>query len=228
MAKRKKKSRKQLLSTNDEFITLSGKLLRYAGEHKKPLYIAGYCILALVILYMAGNFYFKKIDTKAQEIYDAGYNTLSEDTKLDKSKEELTKSREDFAKVLADYKGSKAATLTLPQIAYIDFLEKKYDDAISMYQEYLNKTSEEPYSYYALLALSVCFEEKGDYDKAINTLEKVKAGNDEYSKQQAMLSLARIYRLKNDYAKSNEILKDFIAKFPESTSLPIAKAALTS
>ena len=43
-----------------------------------------------------------------------------------------------------------------------------------------------------------------------------------------MLSLARIYRLKNDYTKSDEILKDFIEKFPESTSLSVAKAAISS
>ena len=54
------------------------------------------------------------------------------------------------------------------------------------------------------------------------------AGKDDYSKEQAMLDLARIYRLKNDYAKSNEILKDFIEKFPSSPSLSAAKAAITS
>ncbi|MGD9158452.1 MAG: tetratricopeptide repeat protein [Desulfobacteraceae bacterium] len=223
-----KKSRKQLLSTNDEFITFSGRMLAYAGEHKKQLNIAGYCIIVAALLFIGGNYYFKSLNTRAQDVYNTGLYTISENMNLDKSEEELTKSRENFTKVLADYKMSKVATLTLPQIAYIDFLEKKYDDAISKYQEYLNSASEAPYSSYALLALSVCFEEKKDYDNAISTLEKVTAGEDDYCKEQAMLSLARIYRSQNNYAKSDEILKDFIEKFPASASLEIAKAALTS
>ena len=223
-----KKSRKELLSTNDEFITFSSRMLMYAGEHKKILQIAGYCVLAAVLLFIGGNFYLKHLNMKAQDIYDAGLRTVSENMKLEKSEEELTKSREEFSKVLADYKMSSVAALTLPQLAYIDFLEKKYDDAVIKYQEYLNDTSEEPYSSYTLLALSVCYEEKGDYDKAISTLEKAALGKDDYSKEQAMLSLARIYRLKNDYAKSDEILKDFIEKFPASASISVAKAAITS
>ena len=223
-----KKTRKQLLSTNDEFITFSGRMLNYAADHKKQMNIAGYCILVAALLFVAGNFYFKRMNTSAQDVYNTGYYAISGDMKFDKSGAELTISRDNFAKVLADYKMSKVATLTLPQIAYIDFLEKKYDDAISKYQEYLNSVPGDPYSSYALLALSVCFEEKKDYDNAISTLEKVTTGDDDYGKEQAMLSLARIYRLQNNYAKSDEILKNFIEKFPSSVSLEIAKAELTS
>ncbi len=119
-----KKSRKELLSTNDEFITFSGRILMYAGEHKKQFEIAGYCILAAILLFIGGNLYFKKLNTKAQDTYNAGFYTISKNMKLDKSEEELTKSRENFAKVLADFKMSSVAALTLPQMAYIDFLEK--------------------------------------------------------------------------------------------------------
>ena len=223
-----KKTRKELLSTNDEFITLSGKAFELAGKYKKQLEIAGCCILVIALLYMGGNLYLKNLNSRAQDAYNIGYYTLSENMGTEKKQEELDKSREDFAKVLEDYKMSSLASLALPQMAYIDFLQKKYDDAISKYQEYLKNTSEEPYASLAKLALSVCFEEKKDYDKAIGTLEKVTAGKDDYSKEQAMLDLARIYRLKNDYAKSNEILKDFIEKFPSSPSLSAAKAAITS
>ena len=223
-----KKSRKEMLSTNDEFITLSGRLLIAAGEHKKQLYIVCYCILAAALLFIGGNYYLKGLNTRAQDAYNKGLYRISENTDIVKTPEELQESREDFAKVLAEYKMSSVATLALPQMAYIDFLEKKYDDAISKYQEYLADTSEEPYASYARLALSVCFEEKKDYDRAISTLEKVVSGKDDYSREQAMLSLARVYRLKNDYAKSDEILKDFIEKFPASTSLSVAKAAISS
>lgn len=225
---KEKKSRKNLLSTNDEFINLSARSLIYAGEHKQQLYIVGYCIIAVILLVIGGQYYLKNINNKAQEAYNTAYYTIFKDGKVEKSEEGLTKSREHFAKVLADYQMSHVASLTLPQLAHIDFLEKKYDDAASKYEEFLDDASEEPYPSLAMLALSVCLEEKGDYDKAVTTLEKLSSGPDDYFKEHAMLSLARIYRLKNDFTKSNEILNDFVKTFPASSSLPVAKAFITS
>ncbi len=223
-----KQSRKELLSTNDEFITLTGRLLKAAGEHKKQLQIAGYGILAVILIYIGGYFYFGHMNDQAQDTYNEGFQIMAKDITLNKSEEDFTKSRESFEKVLADYKMSNVVDLAMPQLAYIDFLQKKYDDAITKYQEYLDSTSEEPYASLAMLSLSICYEEKGELDKALSTLEKISKSSDDYAKEQAMLSSARIYRLKNDYTKSNEILKDFIEKYPASTSLPLAKAAITS
>lgn len=224
----KEKSRKELLSTNDEFITFSARMFVLAGEHKKQLYIAGYCILAIIILFIAGNMYMKHLNSRAQDAYNTGYYEISGSITPEKKQEIYTKARTDFGKVLAEYKMSKAAPLTIPQMAHIDFLEKKYDDAIKKYQDYLDKKPDEPYYSYALLALSTCYEEKGEYDMAIQTLEKAVAKAEGYSKEQAMLSLAGIYRIKKDFTKSNEILKDFIEKFPSSSFVEVAKASISS
>jgi predicted negative regulator of RcsB-dependent stress response len=224
----KDKSRKELLSTNDEFVTFSARMLILAGEHKKQLHIAGYCILVIIILFTAGNMYLKNRNAKAQNAYNAAYYAISGNITPEKKQEIYTKSREDFGKVLSGFKMSGVASVTLPQLAHIDFLEKKYDEAIKKYQDYVDSKPEEPYYSYGILALSACYEEKGDYDKAISTLEKVVKSAEGYSKEQAMLSLARIHRLKKDFTKSNEILKDFIEKFPSSPSLAVAKAAITS
>jgi outer membrane protein assembly factor BamD (BamD/ComL family) len=221
-------SRKELLSTNDEFVTFSTRMLILAGEHKKQLQIAGYCILVIILLFTAGNMYLKNRNSKAQDAYNTAYYEISGNISPEKRQEAYTKSREDFGKVLSEYKMSKAASITLPQLAHIDFLEKKYDDAIKKYQDYLDSKPGEPYYSLGMLALSTCYEEKGELDKAISTLDKVINSAEGYAKEQAMLGLAGIYRLKKDTAKSNEILKDFIEKFPSSPSVPIAKSTITS
>jgi outer membrane protein assembly factor BamD (BamD/ComL family) len=224
----KEKSRKELLSTNDEFVTFSTRMLVLAGEHKKQLQIAGYCILVIILLFTAGNMYLKNRNSKAMDAYNKAYYAISGNITPEKKQETYTKSRQDFGKVLSEFKMSKAASVTLPQLAHIDFLEKKYDDAIAKYQDYLDSKPGEPYYSFGMLALSTCYEEKGDYDKAVSTLDKVVKAAEGYSKEQAMLSLARIHRLKKDFVKSNEILKDFIEKYPSSPSLEVAKAAITS
>jgi tetratricopeptide (TPR) repeat protein len=223
----KEKSRKELLSTNDEFVTFSTRMLILAREHKKQMEIVGYCILAIIILFTAVNMYLKNRNLRAQEAYNSAYYALSGNISPEKKQETYAKSREDFGKVLAEYKMSKVAPLTIPQMAHIDFLEKKYDEAIKKYQDYLDDKPAEPYYSYALLALSTCYEEKGEYDKAISTLEKIKNAEG-YSKEQSMLGLARIYRLKKDTAKSNEILKDFIEKFPSSPFIEVARSSISS
>jgi hypothetical protein len=51
-------------------------------------------------------------------------------------------------------------------------------------------------------------------------------GTNEFFKEQAMLSLARVYRLANQKDKSKKILQEFVEKYETSPFLPIAKAHL--
>ena len=78
------------------------------------------------------------------------------------------------------------------------------------------------------MALAVCYEEKGELDKAIQALEQITTGTNDSFKEQAILSLARIYRLSEQPDKSDELLKDFINKYPASPFLPQAKAHVRS
>lgn len=221
-----KVSRKELLSTNDEFINFSSRAFIFISEHTRQFQIAGYCLIAIVLIYIGFYFYLGNINNKAQNVYNTAYMSLYENMKPDISKEDLDISRENFSRVIDDYSISKISRLAIPQLAYIDYLEKDYDSAIAKYQDYLDKSPEEPYRSYTLLALSACYEDKGQYDKALSNLEIIIAGSDDILKEQAMLNLARIYRLENNFDKSDKILNDFIEKYPSSSSLALAKSLL--
>ena len=51
-------------------------------------------------------------------------------------------------------------------------------------------------------------------------------GPDNFFKELAMISLARVYRLASQEDMSKEILKEFIEKFKSSPYMPIAKTHL--
>ena len=57
MAKKRKKTRKELLKEPDEFMTLSGKLIKFAVEHKKQLTYGLGIILALVVIISGVRFF---------------------------------------------------------------------------------------------------------------------------------------------------------------------------
>jgi len=78
----------------------------------------------------------------------------------------VKKSEELFKKVITDHGLSKASRLAPPQIAHLKFLEKKYDEAIQLYQAYLKEVPENTvYHSLALMALAAGYEGQGDFEK---------------------------------------------------------------
>ena len=219
-----KVSRKELLKKPDEFITLSARSITYVKEHPRIFSSLGIVIACLVLLFIGYNMYGKHIEKEGQTTYSMAYYTVVKNMGIEKNKDDRERSEELFNQVVHDYGHSKSARLALPQLAYLKFLDKQYDEAISLYEEFLKKAKNEPYPSLARIALAVCYEEKAEYAKAIQTLDQIRSGPDDFFKEQALLSMARIFRLTGKEDKSNEILKEFVAKFQTSPFLPIAKA----
>src|SRR4030042_4350477 len=184
-------SRKELLKTEDEFITFSSKMIILAKEHKRELKFIGVGLVCLILVYLGINIYLRYINNKAQDAYNIAYYAISKNMGSETDKDSIKKSEELFNDVTEKYGISKVARLAIPELAYVDFLQQEYDEAISKYQEFLAKAPDGPYKSLAETALAVCYEEKGDFDKAIQTLEHISSGPDDFFKEQAMLSMAR-------------------------------------
>ena len=219
-------SRKELLKKEDEFITFSSRMIILAKEHSRELKFLGMGVFCLLMIYLGINTYLRYINKKGQDAYNIAYYAISKNMDSNKNQDSIKKSEELFNEVIKRYDISGAARLALPELAYVKFLQKQYDEAISKYQEFLNKAPDGPYQSLAETAMAVCYEEKGDFDKAIQILEHISSGPDDFFKEQAMLSMARIYRLTDKEEKSNEILRDFITRFKNSQFLPLVKAYL--
>ncbi len=227
MAK-KRKTRKELLKSPDEFITLYTRAHNFVNAHFSATKYVGYAIGIIAIAYLGANWYLSSINRGAQDIYNDAYTILAENMKYDADTEALQKSEELFVKIREEYGMSKAAKLALPQIAYIKFAEKKYDEAIDLYREYLEKVSEDS-SYASLtgLALAACYEAKGELKTAIEILNPILKKTDDPCREMAMLNLARLYRLDNEPEKAKKMLKEFDYEFDSSPFLPMVRAHLS-
>ena len=223
----KKTTRKELLKGTDEFLTFSSKAVNFITTHLRELKYAGFAIAILVVAYLGVTTYLRYVNKNGQNAYNTAYQTLTKEMKPDANPDNLRKSEELFIKVTDDYGLSKVARLALPQIAYLKFLDKKYDEAIVLYRKFLDKVSgNTEYELMANLALAACFEAKGDLKTAMETLIPVVETPDNSFREPAMLSLARLYRLDNRPEKAREILNEFVEQHADSPLLPFAKAQL--
>ena len=226
MAK-KKVTRKELLKAPDEFLTFSARAVIFINEHSRQFAYLGVAVVAIALIYLGIHTYMRHINKKGQNTYNKAYYTLVKNMGPDANQKDLKQSEELFEQVKNRYGISKTARLALPELAYLKFIEKKYDEAITLYKEFLRKASDNiPYQSLARIALAACYEAKGDFNSAIEALNRVIAGPDDFFKEQAMLSLSRIYRLSHHEEKSREILKEFVTKYTSSPFLPLAKAHL--
>jgi predicted negative regulator of RcsB-dependent stress response len=226
MAK-KKKTRKELLKSPDEFMTFSEKAIEFYRSHERQFQYLGMAIVAIVIIYLSVNMYMRYVNSKGQDAYNAAYYALLRNLKEKPGLESLKESGAMFAEVIDAHGASKAARLALPQVAFGKFVEKKYDEAIALYEEFLDGVSGDgPYSSLARLALAACYEAKGEVKKALETLAPVFQRQDDPFKEAAMLSQARLYRLDNKPEKEKEVLRRFVEAYKTSPFLPFAKARL--
>jgi outer membrane protein assembly factor BamD (BamD/ComL family) len=223
----KKISRKELLKGTDEFLTFSGKAVNFMTTHQRELKYAGVVIAILVVAYLGVTTYLRHVNKNGQNAYNTAYQTLTKEMKPDANRDNLLKSEELFSKVTDDYGLSKVAQLALPQIAYLKFLDKKYDEAIGLYQKFLDKVAgNTEYELMTNLALAACFEAKGDLKSATEILVPISEIPDSSFSEPAMLSLARLYRLDNKPEKAREVLNKFVEQHGDSPLLPFAKAQL--
>jgi predicted negative regulator of RcsB-dependent stress response len=226
MAK-KKVTRKELLKKPDEFMSFSSRAAEFVALHLRQIKIVGIVIGIGLVLYLAGYMYLRHVNKKGQEVYNSGYYALAEFFRPEGTSEKLQQSETHFEKLIDEYGLSKAARLALPHVAYLKFVEEKYDEAIESYQKYLEQVSQDrEYASLTRLALSACYEAKGELQTARKTLEPILEGPDDGFKETAMLSMARLFRLDNQDEKSKKILKKFVEKFQNSSSQPFAKAHL--
>ncbi len=219
-------SRKELLKKPDEFLTFSAKTIIFAKDHSRELQYLGIGLLVLAILGLGINTYLNHIDKAGQSAYNMAYYALHKNADLENNRDNSEDIERLFNRVIDEYRISKAARLALPQLAYVNFLQGRYEEAIDHYRKFLEEMPNDPYQSLARMALAVCYEEKGEFEKAIETLALLVSGRDDFFKQQAMLSMARIYRIMGKEEASDKILKDFTERFESSPFLPLAEAYL--
>ena len=218
MAK-KRKTRKELLKEPDEFMTISGKLIGFAVDHKNQLTYAVGIIIALALFISGYRFLSIRSENKASALLDQGlvkYEKLINEKKAAETAYEQVSP--DFNMILNKYGSKPSGKIARLTYANICYKAQKYDQAIELYKVSLKEFENDPAIYNQVLgSLGYAYEQLKDYSSAAGYFEKLTQASGPIVRSEALYRLGWIYDELGQPEKSkaafNKILsdhKDFI------------------
>jgi tetratricopeptide (TPR) repeat protein len=146
------------------------------------------------------------------------------------SDDTLQKAYNLFEAVIKDYGLSKTGKLALPEAGYVAFQLKQYDNSIRCYKEFVDRATSDMkksgLSSLSLLSVSSCYEAKGEFGKAVDTLKPLVELLGTPFRDLAMLDLERVYRLNKQPLQAKRVLEQFVLDYKSSPFFPEAKSRL--
>ncbi len=240
---KKKLTRKQFLTQDDGFMVFIKNAVSWIKNNRNQLIIGilGVGILTTVVwgVRYKGE---AKIRNSSRLLFDAFQNfdaRLENDESMNtdllkserqfKTKEEkYTAASESFDKILELYPSSSVVEDALFLKAEALYQLEKYDDAKSVYEEYLEKFGKKGvYSIQAHTSIGYIYEEKEDYSKAVDSFEKVISNYPDYVLRDTIfIELGRCYEETNQWDKAKENYQKIVMNFSDSPVLQDAQNKL--
>ncbi len=220
---------KDKFKEQDEFLSLSQKVLKYAQGHTKQVYVALLVAAVVVILTILVSMLFENSQKKVMAMEDDALkyydiNSPAPGTKPMAPAERLTKARDMFKDILDNHGSGPVAVKALYYKANADMELGNMDAAIEGYKKLLEKASADPMM--AALAnkrLAEAYLAKGNQQEAINTYLGIAKAEGGYLKDEAHFRLAKIY---DGMGKKDEALAEYKAlekDFPDSPFISDAR-----
>ena len=205
MTKKRKKTRKELLREPDEFMTISGKLIGFAVDHKNQLTYALGIIAVLALVFSGYRFFSIRAENNASTLLGKSlskYNVIKADKQPDEVYGEVSA---DFQFILDKYNGKQSAKLARLIYANICYDAGKYTRAIELYKAALTDFAEHPMIYHQILGnLGYAYEQEKDYATAVGYFEKISSAAEPIMRDEALFHLGRLYDKLGENEKSQK------------------------
>ena len=228
MAKKRKKTRKELLKEPDEFMTLSGKLIKFAVEHKKQLTYGLGIILALVVIISGVRFFSIRAENKAAAMLDQSlteYNRLKAEKTPAAVYGAVSSGFQNILQKYGDKHSGKIARLLYANICYD---AGKYQQAIDLYNISLKDFEKQPGIHSQILSsLGYAYEEQQEYSKAISYFEKISTAPGQILRDEALFHLGRLYNKLGQPQKSKEAYQKIISDHPDYIYIDIVREEIS-
>lgn len=212
----KKITRKQLLKEPDEFITTTGRVVRFLQENRRPVTLYGIILLAVLAAGFLAYSYFRweegkalTIQQQALQLYQEAYAGAENP---DKQKESFQKAKEKFQEAYKAYGRGTVGQISQIYIGNCHYALKEYDAAILAYSLSLEGALRSV----AFQSLGYTYEAKGEFAKALEYFQKNAEGEAGAYQEEGLLGVARCYESLNQKPKALETYQKALAKNPKS------------
>lgn len=212
----KKISRKQLLKAPDEFITTTGRVIRFLQDNRRKVTLYGVIVLAVLAAGFLGYSYLRWQEGKAQVLQQQGLQIYQEALtgagNAEKEKEAFKKALEKFKEAYGVYGRGTIGQISQIYIGNCHYGLKEYEAAIQAYLQCLGGT----FGAVAAQSLGYCYEAKGEFAKALENFQKNAGGEASVYQEEGLLGVARCYEALNQKPKALETYQRALTKNPKS------------
>lgn len=210
---------KKKLKEPDEFISFTEQAFIFVKGHLKKIATGG-IVLFLILLSI---FLFQKWEEKkegdayqkfdsAMEIYQV-LNTPNREASISEYKNLLEK----FDEVIKEFPRTSSGKFSLLYVGNIHLHLGEFDEAIKAYQAFLQKTGKEKlYRYFGMEGLGYAYEEKKDYEKALEAYQKILEIGDRFPMAEPYLEMGRCYEKLGKKKEALDNYKAFLKVSPKS------------
>ena len=227
MAK-KKVSRKELLSTQDEFITFSTRLLQFVVAYKFQIAAAFGGLLALIVIFSGLRYFSNKAENRAFAALEQGMIRYESVLKEGGPQVAFEAARKEFEPLLEKYASKKAGKLARVYYANICYKAGEFDRAIALYEQGLKDFEDNDMLKAMILSgLGYNYESKQDYGTAVKQFEIIASNPQAIMKDEALFNLGRIYAMMGQSAKSMEAYNKLVAEHPDSIYYDLVKEKIS-
>lgn len=210
---------KKKLKEPDEFISFTEQAFIFVKGHLKKIATGG-IVLFLILLSI---FLFQKWEEKkegdayqkfdsAMEIYQV-LNTPNREASISEYKNLLEK----FDEVIKEFPRTSSGKFSLLYVGNIHLHLGEFDEAIKAYQAFLQKAGKEKlYRYFGMEGLGYAYEEKKDYEKALEAYQKILEIGDRFPMAEPYLEMGRCYEKLGKKKEALDNYKAFLKVSPKS------------
>jgi len=225
MAKKPKKiSRKKLLKEPDEFITFSGKLIRFGRTYRLQLAFGFGALFAILIIFSGFRYYTIKGEQKAFALLNQAQTQYETFVKDMEPAEAYEKVKPEFELLLDKYARRQGGRLARIAFAHICYAGGAYQEAIALYQDALDDFKDNPLMSHGLLSgLGYSHEALNENAAAVKYFERIVDGPDQILKDEALFHLGTLYRKTGDHTKSRKAFDTIVSDYPDSLYAELSK-----
>ncbi|MEI6351678.1 MAG: tetratricopeptide repeat protein [Verrucomicrobiota bacterium] len=175
-------------------------------EHKKKILTYVAVIAAALACYGLYAFFVQQRTAAAQDLFAKASSDA------------------DLQAVISKFSGTRIAGNAALELADKLRSEKKYDEAVVVLRNFIEKYPKHPLASGAWTSLAATYELQGKPDEALDTYQQALSKYpDDYTAPLAMMSQARIKVAQNKKEEARRLYQDVTARFPDS---PFAREAM--
>lgn len=211
----------------DQIEQYATRIREFVIANQKAIIFAAAAVVLIAVLITGVIFFQKRAEESAQALLGdalARMESIQRGQAPETSYEELKPA---FKEIVEKYGSTDAAKAALLKYAELSYQTGDYETAIDMYQEALDAYGKDQALRALILnGLAYAYEEKQDYDQALQYFNRIVKNGSGAMKAQALFNLGRIYGKAGQPDKQREVYERLVSDYPDSMYFQLAKESL--